>query len=225
MSESLSDLLRCFSETSAEALRFMETRFGCRRAEWFSDGAGMEASPGVQDFSHVRGIFSYVVRYSDAESTLEISYGDRELLVEVRVAYPERNAIFHPVDLLAALGIDGVDERSFGDGLVQSVGHMRRVVRNLAVSVERYWPDVCRARAEVIERAFVLVENRMRGDRAELRRRDRDRACLQASEAFHAGNYVLAIELLAPYLNDPELSPARRKLHELALRYAQQTSA
>lgn len=225
MSESLSDVLRCFSETSAGAFRFMETRFGCRRSKslWMFDGDGAETSPRIPDFSRVRGIFSSVVRYSDTESTLDIGYGDRELLVDVRVIYPTHNAIFHPTDLLAAAGIDGADERSFGDGLVQSVDHMRRVVRNLAVSVEQYWPDLRHVRREMLERASVLVENRMRGDRAELRRADRDRACLQASEAFHAGRYSRAIELLTPYLTDHDLPPATRKLH--ALRYAPRTRA
>lgn len=169
-SQSLSDVLRCFSETSAEALRFMETRFGCRRSEslWMFDGEGTETSPRIPDYSRVRGIFSSVVRYSDAESMLDISYGDRELLVDVRVIYPTHNAIFHPIDLLAAAGIDGADERSFGDGLVQSVEHMRRVVLNLAGSIERHWPDLRRARAEVIQRASVRVEERLDRDRANL---------------------------------------------------------
>lgn len=219
MSQSLNDILRCFSETSVEALRFMETRYGCGRTEGFSTFDGVTGTLRASDCSRVPGIFSYVVRYVDAEATLEVTYGDRELLVDASVFYPAYRLCFNPLDLLSAAGVEGVDERSFGDGWVHSLDHMRRVILNLATSLEQYWSVLRCARPEVMDRASILVEERMLRYRAEQRRRDRERACILASEAFHSRRYAQAIELLAPYLNDPELSAATRMLHGFAVKY------
>ena len=61
-----------------------------------------------------------------------------------------------------------------------------------------------------------LPKERIIAIQNEARKQDREKACIQASAAFHNGELEKAIQLLAPFEKDEELSPSSAKLLALS---------
>ena len=223
----MKELLGQFSGLSAVALRFMETEFGCRRTEGFSqfDGYPGLCSLRVSDFSQIPGIFSYVVRYSDREAVFDLTYGDRELIIEPLIIYPVHNLRFYPTELLSAASIPQEDDGLSGGAWVQSVDYIERIVAAFATSLRRHWSFFRQPSIEVLDRALIQRGRRMRFAQDEQRRKDRERACIQASAAFHSGDHRKAVTLLMPFLTDPDFPKTSRKLYDLAGKHNQRTGA
>jgi len=216
----MSELLRYFSQLSAVALRFLEADYFCRRVEGFSqfDGYPGQASLRTSDFSQAPGLFLYVVRYLDSDVILDFSYGDRELLIEPMLIYPAHQLRFYPSELLSAAGTPRAGNLS-GGTWVRTRDYMEQIITEFAAFLRPHWPFLRQPGHEVLDRALVQRGRKMLFAQEEQRRRDRERACIQASEAFHARNHRRAIELLRPFLDDSDLPPASRKLYELASKY------
>ena len=219
MNDEFKYLLRCFSKRSMEVLKYLETKHGCTRTEGFSR---FDQYPGPDslresDFSNVPGLFSYVVRYSAPSAILDLSYGDRELLVEGALIYPQHNLRFGVWELAAAAGIPVKDSGLSGGSWVQTVERMERVVDEFGSALRPHWPIFFEPSVELLDRALVQRGQRMRFDQDEQRGKDRESACIQASQAFHRRNYRKAIELLHPFLKHAELPNSSRKVYEKAL--------
>ena len=205
---------------SAQALRFLETDHRCTRTEGFSR---FDQFPGPEslrqsDLSKIPGIFSYVVRYSTESVLLDLSYGDRELWVESALIYPKHNLRFGAWELAAAASIPG-EHRGFSGGIwVQTIERMERVVDEFSSALRPHGRMFSEPSLQVLDRALVQRGQRMRFAQDEQRRKDRESACIQASHAFHQGNHQKAVELLNPFLKDPELPNSSRKVYEKASR-------
>lgn len=213
------ELLRYFSRSTSAAFTFLEVDFSCLRSEGFStfDGNGAPSSLRPSDFSEVPGLFMYVVRYRDQAAVLDLDYGDREMLIEEMIYYPDHQLRFYPTILLAAARIPR-GQGGAGGMYVETVEYMERVVGGIASMIRNHWDFLRRPNPEVIDRALVLQGRKMRFAQEAQRRLDREKASIRASEAFHAGDFRKAVDLLAPFRDDASLSSASRRLYELALK-------
>ena len=218
MSQTIKELLGDFSRLSAAALSFLETDYGCRRAEGFSqfDGYPGLSSLRTSNFSNVPGIFSYVVRYSDKEAVLDISYGDRELLVEPLIIYPTHKLRFYPSELLSAAGITREAGTLSGGAWVQTREHMQSIVDQFAAALRPHWTVLRELKPQVLDRALIQRGRKMRFAQDEQRRKDSESACIQASTAFHSGDFRKAVALLTPFIGDADLPKTSQMLYELA---------
>ena len=172
----------------------------------------------LRDYSDMDGrCFWWINRFVIGETIFEIGYGDRELLVETAVFYvgvPDR---FTPWLLLSAAGVREPQTLS-GASWVLELPFMIQTIDNLAQGLRSHWEIIRSPVPELIDRARVLLGRQMLFNQEEQRRRDRERACAQASLAFHAGRFAEAARLLEPFREDADLPPSSAKLHGMAKR-------
>lgn len=176
----------------------------------------------AKPFSSVgNSFFWWVYRFSVDDSTFDIGFGDREFIVETRIYYPTINAIFAPWELLAAHNVTDPQAMS-GNAWVLSTELMERTVSSIAAGTRKYWPKLSRPEPSVVDRAQELRGRRLIYAQEEQRKRDRERACIQASRAFHENRLTDAIRLLDVYKDDKELSRSSRMLLHVAQKQKQQ---
>lgn len=220
MGHPAAELAKHFSWSTSRELQFLASEYGCTRSEGIWQPAGNQplGELRVTDFVTVPGLYTYHVRYRDTSAVLDLTYGDKELILAARVFLPDYKLAFHIGLLLEAARIP----RSSQDHLIGShVGTPERIdtlVQTIAHAVRAHWPFLRRPTSAVLDRALVCLGRPMRFDRRAQREKDRESACIRASEAFHRGDRSLAAELLAPFLDDPALPEASLKLFRLASR-------
>lgn len=174
----LAGLLRCFSESTTRALGFLESEYGCARNEGFSrfDGYPGPESLREADLENIPGIFSYIVRYSAELAVLDVSYGDRELLVEAVLIYPKHSLRFAPWELVSAGKIDAEISKLGGANWVQTEDRMGKIIEDFAIALRPLWIFLSNIPHEAIDRALVQRGQRMRFAQEEERLKDRERA-------------------------------------------------
>lgn len=162
------------------------------------------------------GLFWYVCRYSFPTVYLDIGFGDRELLVEAMVGYPDLNIEHHPGILAEAAGrnLGGLGGRIW----VLELPLMRSAVAELTNGLISIWDVLGSPTKEEFDRAELILGRRMRFAQEEQRHRDRQRDTIQASTAFHQGNFSRAVDLLSVYEDDAEFTEANKKMLALARR-------
>lgn len=161
--------------------------------------------------------FWWISRFVIGDTTFEIAYGDRELLIEPMLFYvgvPDR---FAPWELLSAAQVAEPLVVS-GEAWVLAPDFVIRVIDRLADGIRQHWSILGNPTPQVIDRARVLRGKRMLFAQEEQRRQDRERASIHASTAFHAGKYEEAKRLLEPFQDDAELSRSAAMILEMAER-------
>jgi hypothetical protein len=167
-------------------------------------------------FESIRGgFFWWVHRFSSSEAILEVGYGDREFIVETTLFYPSIDARFAPWELLVAHEV--LDPQAVsGNTFVLTTDFMERTIASLAEGVRRYWRILSHPDPSIVDRAQELRGRRLIFAQEEQRRRDRERAAIQASRAFHENRIEEAVKLLAPYKDDEDLSRSSKMLLHVA---------
>ena len=161
------------------------------------------------------GIFWWVNRFETGHTTFDIGYGDREALIETMLYYEGIKDRFAPWELLEAARV--ADKLTVtGEMWVHEPDFMKQVIARIGEGLTQHWSLLSSPSEEIIDRARVLRGKRMIFAQDEQRRRDRERACVKASTAFHAGNLGEAIKLLEPFEHDKELSRSSKMLLEIA---------
>ncbi len=122
---------------------------------------------------------------------------------------------FHPELLLAAAQAPSeksVNARMF----VMSLDHMERVVAEEAALLKNHWPLLCAPGPEVIDRYLLQLGQERIFDLEAQRLSGRRRASIEASSAFHAGEFAQAVRLLRPYATDSDLPRSTVMLLKMA---------
>jgi hypothetical protein len=142
--------------------------------------------------------FWWINRFIVKDTTFEICYGDREFLIETMLFYAGIKDRFSPWELLTAAGVSNPHVAS-GKAWVLAPDFMVSVIDELATGIKQHWNILGKPQPEIIDRALVLRGKQMLFAKEEQRRRDRERAVVHASNAFHAGKYSEAKHLLEPF--------------------------
>lgn len=159
--------------------------------------------------------FCWINRFIVGDTTFDISYGDREFLIETMLYYAGIPDRFAPWELLAASRVSEPHVVS-GEAWVLEPNFVIRVIDRIAVGLRQHWSLLGNPQPEIIDRARVLRVKRMVFAQEEQRRKDRERANIRASSAFHAGRYAEAKRLLEAFKDDAELPPSAAKILKMA---------
>ncbi|MDB4143435.1 hypothetical protein N9733_08225 [Akkermansiaceae bacterium] len=213
MPATASELLDTFEASVREGLdEFMLLR-GANYESGFSrfEGKPTHLKPGS---NAIPGLFWFILRYSLPGVYLEIGFGDRESVVEPMLGDTVHGLTYHPGIIAEAAGRN--EGGLSGSNFVIEIPFMRKTVPELTSRLKEQW-DVLESPSEVIlDRAQQILGRRMVFALEEQRQRDRQRDSIQASVAFHSGDYSKAIRLLSPYEEDEEFTAAHRKMLALA---------
>ncbi len=161
--------------------------------------------------------FWWVHRFSSDYSVFDIGYGDRESVVETKIYYLGPKMWFAPWELLVAHGASDPQAMS-GNAWVLTMDFMERTISSIATGTRKYWSLLARPNEALLKRTERLRADRLASAQQEERRKERERASVQASRAFHEGRIEEAIKLLGPFQNDEELSRSSRMLLDVARR-------
>lgn len=217
-----SELLDTFEASVHEGLdEFMYLR----DAKFESGFSRFEGMPTLlrQRGDTIPGLFWFICRYSLPGVYLEIGFGDRESLVEAMLGYPAHGLKHHPGIIAEAAGRN--EGGLSGSNFVIEIPFMRKTVAELTSGLKEQW-DVFESPSEgTLDRAQQILGRRMVFALEEQRRRDRQRDTIQASVAFHSGDYSKAIRLLTPYEEDEEFTAAHSKMLTLAKKKGEQAVA
>lgn len=159
--------------------------------------------------------FWWINRFVVGDVTFEIAYGDREFIIETTLFYAGIPDRFAPWELLSAAQVTNPHVVS-GEAWVLAPEFTVRVIEKLAHGLQEHWKILGSPAPEMIDRACVLRGKRALFAQEEQRRKDRERAGIRASTAFHAGRYAEAQSLLNPFRCDAELAPSAAKILQLA---------
>jgi hypothetical protein len=124
---------------------------------------------------------------------------------------------FAPWELLSAATVPNPHVAS-GAAWVLTVDFMKKTMQSTSQGLIAHWDILASPSHDMIDRARVMRGQRMVFAQEEQHRRDRDRASIQASTAFHSGEYAEAIRLLEPYRDDDDLSRSSAMLLKMAER-------
>ncbi|MBL9134384.1 MAG: hypothetical protein JNK85_00885 [Verrucomicrobiales bacterium] len=149
------------------------------------------------------------------DTTFEIAYGDREFVIETVVFYAGIPDRFAPWEVLSAAQVTEPHVVS-GEAWVLAPDFVVRVIDRISEGIRQHWGILGAPKPEIVDRARVLRAKRMLFAQEEQRRLDRERACVQASAAFHAGRFAEAKRLLEPFRHDAALTRSSVKLLEMA---------
>ena len=168
------------------------------------------------NFSNLESrFFWWTHRFSSRKTMFNLSYGDREFVIETSINYIDIKTRFAPWELLLAAEVPDPYIMN-GNAFVLSTDFMNRTIAGIAEGVRKYWPILSPPASKLIDRAKELRDQRLVFAQKEERSKDRERAATLASKAFHENRLNAAIKLLIPYEDDDELSRASRMLLRLA---------
>ena len=162
--------------------------------------------------------FWWVNRFQNDRFIIDISYGEREFVVQTRIFYHGAKEWFGAWELLSASSTKEVHAAS-GEQWVLNCDFMERTIEQLANGIQNNWEALSSCDKNIIATALKLREERSRASKAEGERQDMERCCMQASAAFHSKKYYEAIKLLEPYENNPMLPKTSAKLLAMAKKY------
>lgn len=160
-------------------------------------------------------LFWWINRFETDNCTLDISYGDREFLVETTLYYKGREDEFGSWEIMMGAQVPEPTSAS-GASCVSSVEFMEKVIFVVSEGIKTNWNLLSSPSHEVIDRARVLRGQRMIFAHEDQRTKDREKSCIQASAAFHGGDFEKAIQLLEPFENDDVLAASSAKLLAMA---------
>jgi hypothetical protein len=207
------------SAINAHVSPFMAAQ-GARHTTGLSNFDGYPGPSSITLRQHSKvgdGIFWWVNRFETGRTTFDIGYGDREALIETMLYYEGIRDRFAPWELLEAARVP--DKLTVtGEMWVHKPDFMKQVIARIGEGLTQHWGILSSPSEEIIDRALVLRGKRMIFAQEEQRRRDRERSCVKASIAFHAGNPTEAIRLLEPFEHDTELSRSSKMMLDLARR-------
>ena len=180
------------------------------------DGWPGPSSISKRPYQDLEGCFFWWINRFQIECcTLDIGYGDREFVIEPMLYYQGIKDHFAPWELLSATTVPNPNVAS-GASWILSVDSMKKTIRTISEGLIAHWEIFASPSRETIDRARVIRGQRMAFAEKEQRRRDRERASIQASVAFHNGEYPEAVRLLDPYRDDDDLSRSSAMLLKMA---------
>lgn len=134
-------------------LRFLESEHSARKEFGLSRGdAPIAALEEYKSGGIPASLFLAVQRYLLRDSVIEITYGDKELIVLPRIFFPSQKQSFGWFELLRAAGIDDPD--ATGDILVQTAERMQRVIATLSTSLQKHFLLITSPGETMIARAL-----------------------------------------------------------------------
>jgi hypothetical protein len=218
MNSTTPDLLESFDTSVREYFSpFMESH-GARHSIGHSAFNGWPGPSSIskRSYQDLNGsFFWWINRFEFEGCTLDIGYGDREFIIEPMLYYRGIKDHFGPWELLSAATVPNPHVAS-GAAWVLSVDFMRKTIQSTSEGLIAHWTLLASPSHDMIDRALVMRGQRMVFAQEEQRRRDRERATIQASAAFHNGDYLEAIRLLEPYRDDDNLPRSSAMLLRIA---------
>ncbi len=216
----ISELLEVLDSAINEHVSPFLASHGARHTTGISnfDGYPGPSSITLRQHSQVGdGIFWWVNRFEIGRTTFDIGYGDREAQIETMLYFEGIRDRFAPWVLLESSRV--TDKLTVtGEMWVHKPGFMRKVIARIGDGLKQHWGILSSPSEEIIDRARVLRGKLMIFAQNEQRWRDRERACVKASTAFHAGNPAEAIRLLGPFEHDKEPSRSSKMMLDIARR-------
>lgn len=206
-------LVRAFVDASLEALQFLVGQSGFRSAVTVEEAAGRDGiEPASPDT--VRGVFWVRRTFATTRLTGEMTYGERELVI---------NLIVGPVSLfgavgqyalwewMAALGVSGFES---GGPWPATAARVRAAVATLGAAFREHAPRIAAAGPDLIRRLEDSRASRRAGSAAQHADWAHQNAAARAADAFRAGDYAKVVALLQPIAG--HLTPAEQKKLALA---------
>jgi hypothetical protein len=219
MPATVSEQLDTFEASVHEGLDDFMLPRGATYESGFSRFEGMPRMLKARS-ENIPGLFWFICRFKFPTMYLDVGFGDRESLVEAMVGYPALGLEHHPGILAEAAGRN--DGGLSGRAWVIELPFMRTTIEELANGLKGIWDLLESPPEEVFDRAQQILGRRLIFEQEEQRRRDRQRDAIQASTAFHEGNYSRVVELLNRYERDDEFTDTNRKMLALAKKKGEQ---
>lgn len=218
MNDTSSELIASFDDCVKKYLCPFTQSKGAKHSSGKSnfDGNGAPSSLSSVSYDSVgNSFFWWINRFETDQCTLDISYGDREFMIETTLYYKGIEDQFGVWEI--KMGAEIPEPTSAcGASFVLSSEFMDKVISELSDGIKSNWELISSPSNEVIDRARVLRGKRMIFEQEEQRTRDREKACIQASTAFHNGEFKKAIQILEPFEKDEGLAPSSAKLLTMA---------
>lgn len=196
---------------------FMQSE-GVKHSVGKSNFDGLKTPSTLSSVSHEsigNSLFWWINRFETDKCTLDISYGDREFMVETTLYYKGIEGEFGVWEIMMGAQVPQPTSAS-GASFVSSVEFMDKVISKMSEGIKSNWELISSPSNDVIDRSRVLRGERMVFAQEEQRKKDREKACIQASTLFHSGEFDKAIQLLEPYEKDEDLTPSSAKLLVMA---------
>lgn len=190
-------LLDAFRRECDARLSFLEREHFARKEFGLSRGDAPIARLDHYDGGGIASDFLAVQRYRLRNSVVEVTYGDKELIVVARIFFPNLGQGFGLFELLRAAGIDDPD--ADGDSLVESAEEVQRIVSALSTSLKGHFSLVASPDNEMIKRALDARRDGRRRESEAHRQAWLDRARNMAADEFRKQNYGRVVELLSPF--------------------------
>jgi hypothetical protein len=178
--------------------------------DFLTNNYGFECETGLLDFSSPKGelkkipdelshAFLCIVRFKKDPLKIELSYGDREFLIEGRIWYNLRNEDdkYGLWEILNAANID-YDDIS-GKMWVSSSDFLSRTIDSMANSFKMNTDLFVKMNPQIIEKALILRDERLKNDIRTQRLQGLERARNIANEKFKARKYKETIETLMQF--------------------------
>ena len=217
MNDKSSILLKVFDEEIHVALgSFMAQNSAKESMGEFIFNAQGPAGIKLANYDSFNGIFfSWIHRFEMKDVFLDINFGDRESIVEPILYFKRINERFAPWEILLAAGVTDPLAAS-GEMWVLKVDFMKEVIRRMSTGIKEHWSILTNPGESLIQQTLLLREKRMATAQEEDHRKDRERACIKAMDAFHSGKYAEAVKLLEPFKNDSDILKSSVMLYGLA---------
>jgi hypothetical protein len=213
----LNVVLDTFRRECDSRLSFLEREHSARKEFGLSRGdAPLATLDEYKSDGILIALFLLVQRYRLRNSVVEITYGDKDLIVLPRIFFPPLGQSFGWFELLRAAGID--DPAATGDILVQSAEKMQRVVAALSTSLQKHFLLITSPDEPMIARALDARRDERRWESETHRQAFLERARNMAADEFRKQNYRKVVELLSPF--EDILSEADKSKIGLARRRA-----
>jgi hypothetical protein len=159
--------------------------------------------------------FWWINRFQIEGCTLDLGYGDREFILEPMLYYKGIKDHFAPWEILSASTVPNPQVAS-GAAWVLTLDFMKKTIQATSEGLIAHWTLLASPSHDMIDRVRVMRGQRMVFAQEEQRRCDRERASIQASAAFHAGDYAKTIRLLETYCDDEDLPRSSAMLFRMA---------
>jgi len=193
-----SDLAKEFIEKCNNEFSFLITEHGFKCESGLWDFSTPESKL-IKIPDELSSTFLCIVRFTKKQIRIELSFGDREFVIEGRIWYNEEidKDKFGLWEILNAAGFEY--DKISGNMWINNSDFLCRTIYAMRDSLKNNIQLFTRANPQLITKAIKLREDRFKKDIREQSLHDLERARIRANDKFKQGEYKEVIEILMQY--------------------------
>ena len=142
---------------------------------------------------------------------LDVSYSDSEYRIQAKIFYFAYRRYFGLQELLIA-GDAAPTDTAVSHSWMLSTPPMIDAVRAMAATLKDHWAMLCTPDSTLIDTLLALRQDRWAALEADRHQGELNRAYQTACDAFHDRSYTVALQALAPFVGEQDLSATFNRL-------------